>query len=189
MARNVSVDRSQSEQSQGQGRSLSRHDDYYFPSLSGDLFSLSPFALLREMTDWMDRSYTGSPSRGAGASQMWAPALEVRKKDNNLVVCADLPGIDSKDVKVEVDNDTLIIQGERKHEHAEDKEGWHRSERTYGNFYRAIPLPEGAKSDQAKADFRNGVLEITIPVEEPKSNRRQIQIQGGTSGTGNKPAA
>ena len=116
MARNVSVDRSQSEQSQGQGRSLSRHDDYYFPSLSGDLFSLSPFALLREMTDWMDRSYTGSPSRGAGASQMWAPTLEVRKKDNNLVVCADLPGSDSKDVKVEVDNDTLISQGERKHE-------------------------------------------------------------------------
>ena len=108
---------------------------------------------------------------------MWTPAMEVREKDGNLIVCADLPGIDNNDVKVEIENDMLVIEGERKREHTEEREGWHRSERSYGSFYRAIPLPEGAKADDAKADFHNGVLEVRIPLEEPKSNRRQIHIQ------------
>lgn len=167
-----------------QERSLSRRENYPFPSLGGDLFSWSPFALLREMTDWMDRSMSGFPQQqGAGAgtgtrTHQWSPAIEVRQKDNNLIVSADLPGLDPKDVKLEVDNDYLVIQGERKQEHTEEREGWHRTERSYGSFYRSIPLPEGARTDQAKADFRNGVLEIKIPFEQSKSTRHQIQIQG-----------
>lgn len=187
MAKGQSSDRPEThvQQQQGQGRSVARREDY-FPNFGGDLFSLSPFALMREMSDWMDRSWGGSlgtASRGGAArgGRMWSPAVEVRQKDNNLVVCADLPGIDQNDVKVEIENDTLIIQGERKQEQTDERAGWHRTERSYGSFYRAIPLPEGAKTDQAKADFRNGVLEVRVPVEEPKANRRQIQIQGGSS--------
>lgn len=191
MAKNQFPERSQTDTQTEQGRSVSRRENYQFPSFGGELFSLSPFALLREMTDWMDRSVSGGTSRSGGGRQnaMWAPAVEVRQKDNNLVVCADLPGIEPNDVKIEVENDILVIQGERKQEHKEEREGWHRSERIYGSFYRAIPLPEGAKTEQAKADFRNGVLEVTVPVEQPKSNRRQIQIQGaGTSAsTGTQP--
>ncbi len=178
-----------------QSRSIARRGDY-FPNFSGDLFSLSPFALLREMTDWMDRSYAG-PAAGAASSgqgsprglSTWAPAVEVREKDNNLVVCADLPGIEPNDVKVEVENDMLVIQGERKREQHEEHEGWRHSERSYGSFYRTIALPEGAKTENAKADFHNGVLEITVPIEQPKSNRRQIQVAGGGAGTSGSVAS
>ncbi len=136
----------------------------------------SPFALLRDMTDWMDQVFEGVDMPVRRGERMWAPAVEVREKDNSLMISADLPGIEQKDVKVEVENGTLAIQGERKREQTEEREGVRRSERYYGSFYRAIPLPENAKIDQAKADFRNGVLEITVPLEESKSNRRQIPV-------------
>jgi len=168
-------------------RSLARRN-YYYPYSSGSFFSLSPFAMLREMTDWMDRAIGGGlqGSRGRDGAA-WSPTVEVREKDNNLIVCADLPGIEPKDVTVEVEDGSLVIRGERRREHTEQREGFHRTERSYGSFYRSIPLPENAKLDDAKADFRNGVLEIKVPVEQAKSNRKSIPIEsgswsGGTSG-------
>ncbi len=78
---------------------------------------------------------------------------------------------------MEVTNDRLVIQGERKYEQEQNKQGVYRSERHYGQFYRAIPLPEGASTEQAKAQFKNGVLEIAIPTPEQKANRRQIPVE------------
>ncbi len=152
--------------------------------LGGDLFSMSPFALMRRLSDEMDRLFSDVPSRGeSGGSQfssaVWMPALEVRERDNNLVVSAELPGLDKNDVNVEVTDDALIIEGERKQEHSEERGGFHRSERSYGRFYRAIPLPDGVKADNAKANFRNGVLEVTIPIDPSKQNRRRIEVQSG----------
>jgi HSP20 family protein len=146
------------------------------PFETGSIFS--PFALLRDMTDWMDQVFEGGDAPIRRGERMWAPAVEVRERDSALVVSADLPGIDQKDVKVEVDNNMLVIQGERKREEEKTEGGFRRSERFYGTFYRAIPLPENAKPDQAKADFRNGVLEVTIPVEQSQSQRRQIPVSG-----------
>ncbi|MGH9557828.1 MAG: Hsp20/alpha crystallin family protein [Bryobacteraceae bacterium] len=145
-----------------------------FRPLGGGAF-LSPFALLREMTDWMDQAFEGDLPLAKG-ERLWSPAVEVRERDSKLVVCADLPGVEQKDLKVEVDNNTLVIQGERKREQTQEREGFRRSERTYGTFYRAIPLPEGVKADEAKADFKNGVLEVTVPIPENKAHRRQIPI-------------
>ena len=139
----------------------------------------SPFSLLRDMTDLMDQVFEGSDVPITRGERLWSPAVEVREKDNNIVVFADLPGIDAKDVKVEVDNGTLVIQGERKREQTTEHEGYRRSERFYGSFYRAIALPENVKAEQAKADVRNGVLEVTIPVDQAHSHRKQIPIGGG----------
>jgi HSP20 family protein len=136
---------------------------------------LRPFALLREMTDWMDQAFEGDSPIARG-ERAWAPAVEVRQQDGKILVSADLPGIDQKDVKVEVDNNVLVIQGERKREQTEDREGFHRSERIYGSFYRAIPLPENAKADNAKAEFKNGVLEVSVPVDQTQAQRRQIPV-------------
>jgi HSP20 family protein len=168
-----------------QERSVTRRG-YSSPFFGGDFFSLSPFAMLREMTDWMDRSVTGGPYRSglSGESAVWAPSIEVHEKNNNLIVSADLPGIDPKDVMVEEENGMLVIRGERRREHTEEREGFRRSERSYGSFYRTIPLPEGARTDEAKAEFRNGVLEIKVPIEESKSHRRAIPVQSGTWATG-----
>ena len=92
-------------------------------------------------------------------------------------------GISDKDVKVSIESDTLIIQGERKREEEREEQGWYRSERSYGSFYRAIPLPEGAEADKANARFNNGVLEITMPIPKGQQNVQQIPIASGSQTT------
>ena len=109
-----------------------------------------------------------------GEAEQWAPAVEVRERDGKLEVVAELPGVNESDVKVEINNEGLAIQGERKREHEEKREGYYHSERSYGHFYRLIPLPEGANTDQAQAEFRNGELRVSIPV--PAQKTRQIPI-------------
>ena len=107
---------------------------------------------------------------------MWAPAIEVFQKEGNLIVRAELPGVNKDDVNVQVTDDGLVIQGERKEEHEENREGFYRSERSYGHFYRLIPLPDDIHTDQVRADFNNGVLEITVPVPQTQQRRREIPI-------------
>lgn len=144
----------------------------------GELFGMNPFALMREFTKEMDRTF--SPSWGEElAPGAWAPTIEVNQANGNLMIAAELPGIKTEDVKVEVTNDALTIQGERKHEKKEEKEGVYRSERSYGRFYRTIPLPDGSKTDQIKAEMKNGVLEIKIPVTESKEKGRQVPVTTG----------
>ncbi len=149
---------------------------------------VSPFRMMRRMTEEMDRMF-GGQEYGAQGFGIWSPPVEVRQQGNNLIVCAELPGLNKDDVKVEVTDEGLAISGERKREEKEEREGYFRSERSYGRFYRLIPLPEGTKIDQAKAQFNNGVLEVSLPVPEAQQKRREIPIEAGgertrTSGGG-----
>jgi len=144
-----------------------------------ELMSMNPFTLMRRLTEDMDRMFSGFGGQGGAEIRNWAPPVEVRENQGNLVVAAELPGLNKEDVKVEVTEDAIVIQGERKREKDEERGGVHRSERYYGSFYREIPLPQGAKADQAKAQFNNGVLEVTIPIPESQRRTRQIPIEGG----------
>jgi len=90
---------------------------------------------------------------------------------------AELPGLKKEDVKVHIDGDTLVVEGERKQEKEEKREGYYHSERSYGKFYRSIQLPEGAKLDQTSAQFNNGVLEVSVPIPESKPARKEIPVQ------------
>jgi HSP20 family protein len=103
----------------------------------------------------------------------WTPQVETTRRGDRFVVRADLPGIDKDDVHVEVDNDVLTISGERRSEQRDEREGFFRSERSYGSFYRAIPLPEGVSADQCEAKFSDGVLEISLPA--PKQSERKTR--------------
>jgi len=94
----------------------------------------------------------------------WMPELEVFERDHGLIVRVDLPGLTKEDVKIEVVEGSLTISGERKYETKKERPGWYSSERAYGKFYRAIPLPEDVNAAEIKATFTNGVLEVTIPV-------------------------
>ncbi len=144
----------------------------------GRIFGMSPFALMREFTDEMDRTFRG---RGVGMeADGWSPAIDVQQCNGTLVVSAELPGLKKEDVKVELTDDALIIEGERKREHKEDHEGFHRWERSYGRFYRSVPLPEGARTDQGKAELKDGVLKVSVPVPETRKQLRQIPIEEGT---------
>jgi HSP20 family protein len=162
------------------------HSSLFGPSLFGprvplgDFFGMNPFALMREFTREMDRAFSGSLA-GEGAAQGWAPAIEMKEVNGNLVVTAELPGIKTEDVKVEVNDEMLTLEGERRMEKKEEKEGVYRSERSYGRFYRAIPLPDGAKTEQIKAEMNNGVLEVKIPLAEAKQKSRQIPVNAAES--------
>jgi HSP20 family protein len=144
-------------------------------------FGLSPFSWMREMTREMDRVLRG----GTALTDGWAPTVDIQQCNGTLTVTAELPGLQKEEVKVEITDEALIIEGERKREHKEDHEGYHRWERSYGHFYRSIPLPEGAKTDQAKAELDNGVLKVSMPVPEVKKRVRQVTIEEGTKA---KPA-
>ena len=140
---------------------------------SSRLFNLNPFALMRQFADDMDRSFGQAPTNGAA----WSPAIEVKRKNNDLVVTAELPGLKKEDVKITVSGDLLTLEGERKQEKEEKREGFYHSERSYGKFLRSIALPEGAKADQANAEYKDGMLEITIPVPEVKEKSKTIPVK------------
>ena len=108
---------------------------------------------------------------------LWYPQVEVREREGKLVVCADLPGTRKEDVHVEIRDNALILQGERRQESEQSQEGFYRSERSYGRFQRAIPLPEGVNPEQVQANFKDGVLEITVPLPQRQSPQgRRIAI-------------
>jgi HSP20 family protein len=175
----------QSQGSQG-SQGMARYQGRYTPSIfsvsPGEFFTLSPITLMRRFTEDMDRAFGLASGRRASNLDIsdeditWIPTVEVRQQGDNLVIHADLPGLSENDVRVEASDDGLIIQGERRREQTVDEGGVIRTERAYGRFYRLIPLPDGAKLEDTKANFRNGVLEITVPIPESERRNRQIPI-------------
>ena len=156
----------------------------------------SPFRLLDRFAGEMDRVFsdlglgrswmapTGSRGwlSGPTATEGWgcAPDVEAFHRNNEFVIRADLPGLTKNDVKVDVTEDLVTIEGERKREHKEEREGYYRTERSYGSFCRQIALPTGTISDQAKATFKDGVLEITRPAPPASARRgRRLEIAEG----------
>ena len=107
----------------------------------------------------------------------WVPEIEVLRKNGEFIVRADLPGMKKENLEIEINENVLTLTGERKEEKEEKGEGYIRSERSYGTFYRQVPLPKGAKIDTAKAEFKEGVLEITMqaPKQEPQTRRLEIK--------------
>ncbi len=158
-------------------RSVTRREDYH---PSRDLFSFDPFAMMRRLSEEMDRAFGSSfgLSRGMGESGIWAPPIEVREHDNNIEIQAELPGLNKEDVKVECNEEGIVIEGERRREEEKKEGGYFRTERSYGHFYRMIPLPDGADADKARAEFKNGVLQVTVPISESKRQSKRIPIGG-----------
>lgn len=151
----------------------------------------SPFGFMRRFTEEMDRIFhdfglgrgfsESSSGRemgmfGEGGPTMWSPQIEVFEREGELCVRADLPGMTKDDIHVDIADNALVIRGERKSEREEEEEGYYRTERSYGSFYRSIPLPEGVDAESADANFRNGVLEITMPAPE-RAGRRRLEIR------------
>jgi HSP20 family protein len=126
----------------------------------------------------LDSAAQGSSSTGNAIS--WVPNVDVVQQGNELVARVDLPGVDLDDVVVEVGDDAIRISGERLEEHSDEDGPVYRFERTYGAFYREIPLPEGAMTDQATATFNDGVLEIRMPAPPDQVSRgRRLEVSRG----------
>jgi HSP20 family protein len=142
----------------------------------GRFFGMNPFTMMREFTEEMDNIFHGNIPVIPAVPEVWAPKVDVQRCNGDLVVTAELPGLKKEEVKVEMTEEALVLTGERKLEHKEDHEGYHRYERSYGKFYRSIPLPEGVKTEAAKAELTDGVLKIFVPVAEAKKAARQIPV-------------
>lgn len=145
----------------------------------------SPFSMMRRVLEDMDRmffDFSGGPppERWSGHPDrtFWAPQIETFRRGDQLVVRADLPGMNKENVNVEVEDDTLLISGERQDEYNEERDDFYRSERSYGSFFRAVPLPDGIDPNSAKAEFKDGVLEVTVTVPKaPEQKGRRIDIR------------
>jgi len=161
---------------------------------------IRPFSMVRRVAEDMDRLFenfalgrTGFgllPLLGAdrdrdawrdlgGASLAdWTPQVETLRRGDKLVVRADLPGLKKEDVTVEVEDGILTISGERREEREDDRGDYYRSERTYGQFYRAFPLPDGVDENQCDASFKDGVLEVSFPAPKQEARKaRRIQVK------------
>jgi len=103
------------------------------------------------------------------------PAVDVFEKDGELVFKAELPGVEEKDIDLKLDGNVLTLRGERKMEKKEDKDNYHRIESFYGSFSRSFTLPEKADREKIKAEYKNGVLTITIP-QRPEAKPREIPV-------------
>jgi HSP20 family protein len=139
-----------------------------------------PFDEIMSMRESMDRLFEDFFSRRPRQSGplVWQPAVEISETDAEVVVKAELPGIDPKHVEVNVTGDTLTIKGEAKAEQEEKRRNYYRRELRYGAFQRAIALPIEVKGDEAKATFRHGILEIRVPKAErvrPKSVKVEVE--------------
>ena len=165
----------------------------------GTRLAATPFEFMRRFGEEMDKLVGDfdfgrgwlppALARGAGAG-LWAPQIEMFEKNGELVVRADLPGMTKDEVNVEIDNDAITIEGERRSEQNENREGFYRSERSYGKFYRRLPLPDGVEAENANATFRDGVLEITMNApKRTESKPRKVSISESSSPKAHRKAA
>ncbi|MFB0527680.1 MAG: Hsp20/alpha crystallin family protein [bacterium] len=146
--------------------------------------NLIPWEPFRELVDignifdrFFGRMARRRPALGLFGEGFWAPAIDVYDKEDRIVVKAELPGIDKKDVKVSVDGDILSIRGETKKAQEVKEKDYYYSERAYGSFYRTLPLPVIVEKEKVKASYKDGILTIELPkTKEATSKETDVQI-------------
>jgi HSP20 family protein len=139
------------------------------------------WSLRNEMDRLIDRFFE-SPFESAGTLATWAPPLEITEDESNIVISAELPGVEPDEIDVTVSGNQLTISGEKTDTHEERREGVYRSERRYGMFRRTIELPDGVDSSRISAEHNNGVLRLRIPRTEAAHPKRIPVNAGGQSG-------
>jgi HSP20 family protein len=155
-------------------RSLPARSDY-----TGDPF----FRLQHEMNRLFDSAFSsfGLPSLGREFDEFRSPQVDIRETDNAIEVEAELPGVDEKDLDVQLRDNLLTIRGEKKFERKDEKDGDYRvMERSYGSFSRSMTLPYAVNPDAVEAVFKNGVLKLTLPKPADAQNQtKRIAIKRG----------
>lgn len=143
-----------------------------------DVLKTRPFSGFRRLQSELERlfdSFFGET--GEFTPERWMPTVDVLEEEDSVTVRAELPGVEEKDIKLSVDGDTLLIEGEKRSEHEEKKANYYRAECCYGRFVRGIPLPRTVDSQKAEASHKNGVLTVKFPKKEEAKPHR-IPIKG-----------
>jgi len=147
------------------------------------MFALAPIlrrtgSLGRPERDFIDRFFGDfSLPSIAFEDTEWVPAFDVSETDKELIVKAEVPGIDKKDINITVSDGILTIEGEKKHEKKADNEQYHRVERRYGTFFRTMQIPDEVEADKVDATYKDGVLNIRLP-KSGAVHPRKIEIKG-----------
>jgi HSP20 family protein len=139
-----------------------------------------PFRNLSTLQEQVNRLFETS-YRGRGdnsALTTWAPAVDIYETENELVLKADLPDVDEKDLDIQIENNMLTIRGERKFDHEVKEDNYLRIERTYGAFSRSFSLPNTVNAEAIKAEYKNGVLRVELP-KRAESKPRQVKVNVG----------
>src|SRR5256714_12811949 len=139
-----------------------------------------PFRDLRALQDEVNRLFTGNMARFDDegiARGSWSPSVDIYENKDQIVVEAELPGMNREDFDLSVENNVITLRGERRFEKKDETDNYHRVERSYGSFTRSFTLPQTVSAEDANAEYRNGVLRVTLPKREEVKARR-IEIQG-----------
>ncbi|MBF0456079.1 MAG: Hsp20/alpha crystallin family protein [Magnetococcales bacterium] len=137
-----------------------------------------PFQNVRSLQGEINRIFERDAHDSTGQLTQWPMRVDIREDENHIVVKADLPGMEQKDIHVNVDNGMLTISGERKFDDEARKESYHRVERAYGRFSRTFQLPNTTDMGKIEATYKNGVLQVTLPkLEEAKPRSIQVNVQ------------
>ena len=149
-----------------------------------NLVTYDPFREMRSLQDEVNRLFSSSFNR-AGDNEMmrgsWSPSVDIYENKDQIVLEAELPGMKPEDVTISIENNVLTIHGERKFEKKDEKDNFHRVERSYGSFTRSFTLPPTVSSEAADAVFENGLLRLTLAKrEEAKPRRIEIKTGGST---------
>lgn len=140
-----------------------------------------PFRDLRSLQDEVNRLFTGNIGRTFDdegiARGSWHPSVDIYENKDQIVLEAELPGMNREDFDLSIENNVITLRGERRFEKKEDTDNYHRVERAYGSFTRSFTLPNTIGGEGATADYRNGVLRVTIPKRE-ETKARRIEVKG-----------
>ncbi len=131
---------------------------------------------VREKLNCMfEDAFTSGGEEKDMVASTWTPSVDIYENENELVLSAETPGIEDKDIEIKIENNTLSIQGERKIETETKEENYHRIERSYGSFYRSFTLPTNISQDNIKAEYDNGVLRISLP-KKPELKSKKVKV-------------
>ena len=145
-----------------------------------------PFRDLRTLQEEVNRLFSGSLTRNFDdegiARGAWSPSVDIYENKEQIVLEAELPGMSREDFDLSVENNVITLRGERHFEKKDEKDNYHRVERAYGSFTRSFTLPNTVLADSASAEYKNGVLRVTLPKrEETKARRIEIKSDGSTT--------
>lgn len=145
-----------------------------------NLVKWDPFGELEEMSNRLNRIFGRSAVPAASGSEMlqmadWMPSADIEETEKEFLVRAEIPGVNKEDVKVTVEDNVLTIRGERKAEKEESGKKFHRIERSYGSFLRSFRMPDGVDDAAAKAEFKDGMLNVTLPKSQ-KARTKAVNI-------------
>jgi HSP20 family protein len=138
-----------------------------------------PFRDLVTLRERMNRlfedTFIGRGEEKELVSSTWSPSVDIRETDKELILTAEIPGVEEKDIDIEVEDNTLTIKGKREIEKETKEEEYHRIERSYGSFYRSFTLPAYVQQEKIKAEHEDGLLRITMP-KKPELKPKKVKV-------------